>query len=159
MFQEVALSSSKIDPEGRHMANLLSLMLGVANQLSETDTFQRHGLTVPEWALLNRFPPVGVEIDVKKLANAVGLSPQRAKVLIAKLESRGTIQSTTPEEARGARRYAITAAGAALMSEADKALFDMQVTTPDPSQARTLARAVRVTFRLFKAPRRDRSLQ
>lgn len=153
------MSNSKIDSESSHLLNMLLLMLSVANKLSENDTFLKHGLTVPEWALLHQFPAAEAEIDIKKLSNAIGLPPQRVKVLLAKLESRGTIQAVNLLAARGARRYSITSEGFSLKCDADKALADLQVLTLDASQARTLARAIRVTRRLFKAPRRDQSSQ
>jgi DNA-binding MarR family transcriptional regulator len=151
------VSESKIDANESALSNLLSLVLSLANKLSESDTFVKHGLTIPEWALLNEIPADGSEIALKKLAVLVGLSPQRAKVFIAKLEGRGIIQGSTPPEPRGAKRYVITSAGISLKSAAEKALCDMQVAMLNPSQVRGLARSVRIVRRLSKMVNQNQS--
>lgn len=141
----------KADAGSSELASLLALVLSLTNRLSVSDTFLKHGLAISEWALLEVLPADGSGMTVRKLGTLMGLSPQRVKVLIAKLEGRGIVHGSFVSE-KSISRCAITSAGASLKVEAKMAISDMQVAALSASQIRGLARSIRIVRRLLKTP-------
>lgn len=132
------------------LADLMSLVLSLANTISVSDGFQKDGLSIPEWTLLRELPSDGSAIALKKLCTLMGLTPQRVKVVIAKLEGRGMVEEAIVSEAHTTKRYAITQDGIALRSEAEQVLSSMQASMLSPSQVHGLARSSRIVRRLLK---------
>lgn len=151
------LATRIIDTSENALAELLVLALSLANKLSESDVFIRHDLTAWEWALLTEFPADGSEIIPRKVGALAGLSRQRVKVLVAKLESKGMVQPSVTAEAAKSKAYVIASAGASFKSDVEKTISDMQVAVLNPSQTRVLARSVRVVRRLLKATSKTKS--
>ena len=100
--------------------------IGIIDQLGTT-LFERslpHGLTVPQFIVLNHFVRLGGERSPLELADALQVTKATMTSTLQRLEAKGFI-AITPDPTDGrAKRVAMTALGSKARGDAIKAIAD-----------------------------------
>ena len=141
---------AKSDAASDGLAQALLATMKLANRLSVSETFAKHGVTVPEWLLLSVFPADGTPVTVRRLSALTGLTPTRVKVLVVNLESNGLIKGSTTESGRSTQPFAVSETGLSLDGRIRKILSEIQESMSTPTQTQALVRAGRVLNRFSK---------
>jgi len=100
--------------------------IGIIDQLGRT-LFERampHGLTVPQFVVLNHFVRLGGDRSPLELARAFQVTKATMSSTLQRLEAKGFIVATPDPEDGRAKRIAITATGRRVRYQAIAAIAD-----------------------------------
>jgi DNA-binding MarR family transcriptional regulator len=98
--------------------------IGIIDQLGST-LFERsmpHGLTLPQFTVLNHFVRLGDDRSPVELANAIQVTKATMTSTLQKLERKGFVTSTPDATDGRSKRIAITASGRKARDQSIKAI-------------------------------------
>jgi DNA-binding MarR family transcriptional regulator len=98
--------------------------IGIIDQLGTT-LFERsmpHGLTLPQFVVLNHFVRLGVARTPLELADAIQVTKATMTSTLQRLDAKGFITSTPDPKDGRSKRIAMTASGRAARDESIKAI-------------------------------------
>ncbi len=98
--------------------------IGIIDQLGTT-LFERampHGLTLPQFVVLNHFVRLGVERTPLELAEAIQVTKATMTSTLQRLDAKGFITATPDPKDGRSKRIAITASGRAARDDSIKAI-------------------------------------